>query len=137
MVWPTVYAWVDPETLTSLIEAHGVTPRAVLRPSFDGSAGWPVLVPVAVAAGAPDRPTDRTPEEALAAIDAPVRLLDLGDPGTVHDMRTARADLPSYSGPAGPAGAAHEWGSLAAEEPDVTVLEGPGVAPFGTAGEPD
>ena len=84
-----------------------------------------------------DRPADRTLEEALAAIDAPVRLLDLGDPGTVHDMRTARADLPSYAGPARPAGAAHEWGSLAAEEPDAPALEGPGVAPFGSAADPD
>ena len=25
MIWPTAYAWVDPETLTSLIEANGVT----------------------------------------------------------------------------------------------------------------
>ena len=79
MVWPTAYAWVDPETLTSLIEAHGVTPQAVLRPSYDGGAGWPVLVPVGVATGARER-TQRPGrlEEALAAIDAPVRLLDLG-----------------------------------------------------------
>ena len=137
IVWPTAYAWVDPETLTSLIEAHGVAPQAVLRPTYDGGAGWPVLLPVSVAAGGRDRPADRTPEEALAAIDAPVRLLDLGDPGTVHDMHTPRTDLPSYAGPARPAGAAHEWGSLAAEEPDAPALEGPGVAPFGSAAEPD
>ncbi len=137
MVWPTAYAWVDPETLTSLIEAHGVTPWALLRPTYDGSAGWPVLVPVGVDAAVREDAVGRTVEEALAAIDAPVRLLDLGDPGTVHDVRTARADLPSYAGPARPAGTDHEWGSLAAEEPDVTPLEGPGGPAFGQAGEPD
>ena len=137
MVWPAAYAWVDPETLTSLIEAHGVTPQALLRPSYDGGAGWPVLVPVGVATGAREDEANRSVEEALAAIDAPVRLLDLGDPGTVHDVRTERADLPSYAGPARPAGAEHEWGSLAAEEPDAPALQGPGVAPFGSAAEPD
>jgi len=137
MVWPTAYAWVDPETLTSLIEAHGVTLDAVLRPSYDGLAGWPVLLPVGVVPGSPDRPTDQTLEAALAAIEAPVHLLDLGDPGAVHDVRTPRADLPRYRGPAGPAGAAHEWGSLAAEEPDAPALEGPAVAPFGAAMDPD
>ena len=137
MVWPTAYAWIDPETLTSLIEGHGVTPLAVLRPMYDGRAGWPALVPVGVAAGARDRSADRAVEEALAAIDAPVRLLDLGDPGSVHDVRTDRTNLPSYQGPARPAGTSHEWGSLAAEEPDASALEGPGAAPFGSATDPD
>jgi len=135
MVWPTAYAWVDPETLTSLIEAHGVTRQAVLRPMYDGRVGWPVLLPVAVVR-APEGTAERSVEEALAAIDAPVRLLDLGDPGTIHDVRTARTDLPSYSGPARPAGAAHEWGSLAADEPDGPAVEGPGATAPGSTGEP-
>ncbi|MFI5261706.1 MAG: NTP transferase domain-containing protein [Candidatus Limnocylindrales bacterium] len=125
MVWPTAYAWVDPETLTSLIEAHGVVARSVLRPAYDGAAGWPVLVPVGSLPASGDRPADGTLEEVLAALPSPVRLLDLGDPGTVHDMHTPRTDLPPYRGPASPAGAAHEWGSLAAEEPDVIGPEGP------------
>ena len=114
MIWPTAYAWVDPETLTSLIEAHGVTPREVLRPSYEGTAGWPVLVPVAVAAGSSDRPLDGPLEEVLATLDAPVRLLDLGDPGTIHDRSTSRSELPPYLGPASPtSGLTHEWGSPA------------------------
>ena len=121
MVWPTAYAWVDPETLTSLIEAHGVDPQAILRPSYDGRTGWPVLVPVA-------RPGGEPLEEALAAIDAPVRLLDLGDPGTVHDVRTARADLPSYAGRPGRRAAYPRVGQPGGQEPDPPA-QGPGVAP--------
>ncbi len=119
MVWPTAYAWVDPETLTSLIEAHGVKPREVLRPSYEGTAGWPVLVPVQVVVMTTDRPGDRTVEEALAAIEAPVRLLDLGDPGTAHDRSIARSELAPYLGPSSPtSGLTHEWGSPAGQEPD-------------------
>jgi CTP:molybdopterin cytidylyltransferase MocA len=47
LVWPARLTWPDPETITSLIEAHGTDPSAVLRPRFDDEAGWPVLVPVA------------------------------------------------------------------------------------------
>jgi CTP:molybdopterin cytidylyltransferase MocA len=119
MLWPSAYGWVDPETLTSLIEAHGVTPAAVLRPTYDGTAGWPVLVPIGAMPSANDRRAGRALEETIADLKAPVRLLDLGDPGTVHDVRTPRTDLAPYRGPARPAGSAHEWGSLAAEEPDA------------------
>ena len=119
MIWPTAYAWVDPETLTSLIEAHGVTPGEVLRPSYEGTAGWPVLVPVQVLVTTTDRPSDRTVEETLAAIEAPVRLLDLGDPGTAHDCSTPRSELAPYLGPSSPtSGLTHEWGSPAGQEPD-------------------
>ena len=40
IVWPARYVWISPETITSLIEAHGVTTNRslVLRPAFDGSA---------------------------------------------------------------------------------------------------
>ena len=42
LIWPARMQWLDAETITSLIEAHGVHPGLVLRPSFDGAAGWPV-----------------------------------------------------------------------------------------------
>ena len=132
MIWPSAYAWVDPETLTSLIEAHGITPQATLRPTYQGAAGWPVLVPVEALPRPGDHPAGGTFETVLAGVMAPVRLLDLGDPGTVHDLRTPRTDLPPYRGPARPAGTPHEWGSLAAEEPDVAAEE-----PDVTAEEPD
>ncbi len=47
LVWPARMGWVDAETVTSLIEAHGADRAAILRPAFRGDAGWPVLVPVA------------------------------------------------------------------------------------------
>ena len=59
LLWPGRMTWVDPETVTSLIEAHGRAPDRVIRPRRAGQAGWPVLVPAALAdevlgvAGAP------------------------------------------------------------------------------------
>ena len=62
------------------------------------------------------------------------KTLDLGDPGSTHDAGTSRSDLPPYLGPQGPAaGHTHEWGAAAADHPDEAPLEGPTVAPFGSA----
>ena len=47
LVWPARMGWVDAETVTSLVEAHGADRATVLRPAFGGVAGWPALVPVA------------------------------------------------------------------------------------------
>ena len=45
--------------------------------------------------------------------------MELGDPGTVHDLDTPRADLPPFEAPPEPASALHhEWGSAAAAGPD-------------------
>src|ERR687891_1804620 len=46
LLWPARMTWVGPETVTSLIETHGVVPVDILRPAWDGEVGWPVLVPV-------------------------------------------------------------------------------------------
>jgi CTP:molybdopterin cytidylyltransferase MocA len=127
LLWPGRHCWVDPETITSLIEAHGVRPDVVLRPSFDGEPGFPVLVPVGYVAELEDMAGLHGPEaiERLAARGAPVDLIDLGDPGTVHDVSTARDDLPAYRGPDAPtSGRTFEWGSAAAETPEEP--EGPG-----------
>src|SRR5215210_7690250 len=43
LVWPARMGWVDAETVTSLIEAHGTDPETVLRPAYRGTAGWPAL----------------------------------------------------------------------------------------------
>src|SRR6185503_1688119 len=40
-IWPAGMSWVSPETITSMIEAHGVDRATLLRPSFDGEDGWP------------------------------------------------------------------------------------------------
>jgi CTP:molybdopterin cytidylyltransferase MocA len=47
IVWPGRMVWVDAETVTSLIEAHGADRDAVLRPIYNGEAGWPVVLPIA------------------------------------------------------------------------------------------
>jgi CTP:molybdopterin cytidylyltransferase MocA len=137
LLWPSRMTWVGPETVTSLIEAHGVTADRTLTPSYEGAAGWPVLVPVAALEVLRATPPDRMPDKVLDHLhasgvgDGP---LQLGDPGTVHDRSTPRTDLPAYTGPTAPAGGhAHEWGSVAADEPDDGPLEGPALAPFGQA----
>jgi hypothetical protein len=61
------------------------------------------------------------PEAAVEALVAAVggRLIELGDPGTTHDLATARAALPPFEGPPEPtAEHHHEWGSPAAAGPD-------------------
>jgi hypothetical protein len=57
--------------------------------------------------------------EDLAASGVAVQLVESGDPGTVHDVGTARSSLPPYDGPPEPPDAhAREWGAAAAEDPD-------------------
>ena len=119
LLWPFRYAWVDPETVTSLVEAHGVTPEAIVRPAYAGGAGFPVLVPVTYLDRLAAKPGLHG-EEAVAALiaeGAPVRLLELGDPGIVFDLVTPRADLPGYQGPPEPAGGTPpEWNSVLAAQ---------------------
>ena len=122
LVWPARMGWVDAETVTSLIEAHGIDRAAVLRPAFGGEAGWPALVPVAHLDAL--RPLDASlmPGPLVDALAAAVggRLVDLGDPGAVHDLDTPRADLPPFEAPPEPVAAHHhEWGSPAASGPDA------------------
>jgi hypothetical protein len=125
LLWPVRMAWVDPETVTSLIEGHGAWPGEVLRPAWSGAAGWPVLVPVASleTLSAPGRPADaggvpagRSLEDVLAAV--PARILELGDPGVSMDRSVPLAALPDYEGPAAPvSGPPPDWGAAAADRP--------------------
>jgi CTP:molybdopterin cytidylyltransferase MocA len=112
LMWPFRHAWVDPETVTSLIEAHGAAPDQILRPAFRGQPGFPILVPAAHAALL-EAQTGPHGEEAVAALVAggvPLRVLELGDPGITHDLSTPRAGLPGYQGPPEPAaGPPPEW----------------------------
>jgi CTP:molybdopterin cytidylyltransferase MocA len=118
LLWPARLCWVDAETLTSLIEAHGVDRDAILRPAWRGEAGWPALVPTALLAALAGVRPDLMPDgvlEALAEAGHRTTTLDLGDPGCVVDAETARADLPAYEGPSEPtSGHHHEWGAAAA-----------------------
>lgn len=121
LVWPARMGWVDAETVTSLIEAHGVDRSAVLRPAFRGEAGWPALVPAVHLEALRAMGADLAPEQLIEALAATAggRLVEVGDPGTVHDLDTLSADLPPFEGPPEPPVAQrHEWGSPAAAGPD-------------------
>ena len=137
LVWPARVGWVGPETVGSLIEAHGTQPAEVLRPGYEGERGWPALVPVAhlelLRSVAPDRMPDGILED-VAAAGGRETVFELGDPGVTHDLSVARRDLPPYTGPSVPAGGhVHEWGAAAAEVPEDAPLEGPALAPYGQA----
>lgn len=140
LLWPARLTWVGPETVTSLIELHGIDPDAVLRPTWDDEPGWPVVLPVAALPSLRAVAAERMPADVLTEIlDAGIRdrLVDLGDPGVTFDRATPRADLPPYIGPLEPVtGHVHEWGATVAEAPDDAPLEGPALAPFEAAGEP-
>ncbi len=140
IIWPARLVWADAETITSMIQAHGMDDQSLLRPTWRGEPGWPVLVPVVhaalLAAVAPHRMPDDILDD-LVRLGAPVRLIDLGDPGVTHDRSTPREELPEYEGPPGPVVAPPEWGAAAAEHEDDSPLEGPALAPYGQATDPD
>jgi len=119
LLWPARMVWVGPETITSLIEAHGADRGAMLRPAWQGDPGWPVLLPLdhldALRAVAAERMPPAIIEELATAI--PTRVVELGDPGVIFDADTPREDLPPYEGPPDPpAGHTHEWGDDVAAE---------------------
>jgi CTP:molybdopterin cytidylyltransferase MocA len=141
LVWPGRMAWVDAETVTSLIEAHGASREALLRPRYEGEVGWPALLPVTLLETFAALRRDQMPDallDDLAAAGAALEAVDTGDPGTVHDVSTPIEQLPAYQGPPEPvAGTSPEWGVSAADMPDDAPLEGPSLAPYGQAADPD
>ena len=122
LVWPARLAWVDAETVTTLIAAHGDDRESVTRPAWRGEPGWPALVPVRHLAALSALDATRMPGELLDDLEAagvPTRIIESGDPGVTHDLSTPRADLPPYDGPPEPAdGHANEWGVADLDEPD-------------------
>ncbi len=134
IVWPARFTWVGAETITSLIETHGLAGRAILRPTYAGAAGWPVLVPMTAVDGLGAIDSSRIPDQViadLAAAGVKIREVELGDPGTAYDRDTPRAALPPYQGPPEPPVAhAHEWGAPLADQPDDAAVEGPALAPY-------
>ena len=136
-IWPARMGWVSPETITSMIEAHGMNPDAVLCPTFEGETGWPVLLPLDGVAALATVAPDRMPPDIIADVIAsgvPSAMIDLGDPGTTIDGATPSGDLPRYVGPTEPAAHhRHEWGSAISDEPEDSPLEGPALAPYDQA----
>jgi CTP:molybdopterin cytidylyltransferase MocA len=119
MLWPCRYAWIDPETVTSLIEAHGPNGGSIVRASFHGQAGFPILVPLELAGRFDAEATLHAFElvNALAVEGAESRLVELGDPGIVTDMGTPRSQLAPYQGPPEPSsGPPPEWNSELAKQ---------------------
>lgn len=137
LIWPARMTWVGPETVTSLIEVHGLASDIMQTPSDGDSGGWPVLVPVSALEALRTVPANAMPDavmDFLADAGVPFGVIDLGDPGTTHDRETSRSDLPPYTGPLEPpAGHVHEWGAMTADEPDDAPLEGPALAPYAPA----
>jgi CTP:molybdopterin cytidylyltransferase MocA len=117
LLWPAAMTWVDPETITTLIQAHGLDRERGLRPTWEGTPGWPVLVPVSAVGALIGRGSHATPDDLIAGLD--LRKLDLGDPGTVHDRNVPIDQLPGYQGPATPVAPPPEWGAAAAEVPET------------------
>jgi CTP:molybdopterin cytidylyltransferase MocA len=130
LVFPARLAWVDAETVTTLIAAHGGDRDAVVRPAWHGEPGWPILIPTGHLAAFRRLGTERMPDELLEDLEAagvPFVRVETGDPGVTHDLSTARNELPPYDGPPEPADAhAHEWGAATADEPDDVPPTAPG-----------
>ncbi len=141
LIWPGRLTWVDAETVTSLIEAHGTKPERILRPRYAEQLGWPVLLPIGVASTLAGLPATMMADELVAALAGgaiEVMPIDTGDPGVTHDISFALDDLPDYQGPPEPvAGPAPEWGAAAADTPDDAPLEGPSLAPYPQAADQD
>jgi CTP:molybdopterin cytidylyltransferase MocA len=139
LAWPGRMVWVDAETVTSLIEAHGMEREALLRPAFHAEIGWPALIPVEQRSALTGQGLATLDEfvDGLAAGGA--RAVDTGDPGVVLDDSVSIDQLPPFDGPPEPvAGPPPEWGSAAADEPDEGPLAGPALAPYGqAAADPD
>ena len=139
LIWPGRMAWVDAETVTTLIEAYGVRRGTALRPLQEGEPGWPVLVPVdqvaALAALGPSLMPDELVAQLFAAV--PSDTIDTGDPGTVIDIETPLDSLPAYGGPPQPVKTPPDWGPSAADSPDDNPLEGPALAPYSQAADPE
>jgi CTP:molybdopterin cytidylyltransferase MocA len=113
LIWPGRMTWVDPETVTSLIEAHGRAADRVLRPASAGEAGWPVLVPSEAAL---DVLALAGPSLEVVVRGLEASSVEVGDPGSIHGRETSLDELPAYAGPPEPAGGPPpEWGAAAAE----------------------
>ena len=112
LVWPGRSVHVDAETVTSLIERHGVEPETLLVPTFEGTPGWPLLLPVDAAAALASggvRLADLAAR--LRGTGTRTHLIELGDPGIVYDIATPTSELPEFRGPPEPvAGSAPDWG---------------------------
>ncbi len=127
LVWPARLAWVDAETVTTLIAGHGEDRGAVVRPAYHGEAGFPVLLPIAHLDSFRGLGPDLVPDALFRDLEdkgVPFRVIETGDPGVIHDITTPRSELPPWDGPPEPADTP-EWGSAVADQPDDEPVTGP------------
>ena len=118
LLWPARMVWVDPETVTSLIEAHGRQNDRIARPAWQGTPGWPVMLPSERISEVLSGPNTDI-ESALSGLVDEIRLLELGDPGSVFGREVNLEALPGYEGPLERVGGPPpEWGAAAADTPD-------------------
>jgi hypothetical protein len=121
LLWPGRMTWADPETVTSLIEAHGRSTVQVTRPRRAGESGWPVLVPVGLIAEVLANPSGSVAD---AIADSDVAAVELGDPGSVLGSEVGLDDLPDFAGPPEPVGGPPpEWGAAAADTPESELTD--------------
>ncbi len=121
LLWPADHPWVDPETVTLLLQAHGAWPDAIVR-AEDETPGMPVLVPIAHALTAPEAPrADALPVLLARLSDTGVRIVGIhvGDAGTTHDRTHERDRLPPYRGPDRPLADPPDWGAATGDVADA------------------
>jgi len=137
LVWPGSMVWVDAETVTTLIEAHGMRRDALLRPRYADMLSWPVLVPTALldqlASLSPALMPDELLDELAGSVDA--HTIDTGDPGAAYDIATPIDSLPEFQGPPEPVKPPPDWGASVADMGDEGPLQGPALAPYSQAAE--
>ena len=140
LLWPGRMTWVGPETITSLIEAHGVAPGSLLRPGVARRgrlAGPPAAQRHRSSAC---RLPERMPADVVHEVAGyvPTQVIEVGDPGIHFDADTPIADLPPYEGPPEPPGGhRHEWGDAVVERgvDEEVPGEGRGLAPYPQAAD--
>ena len=129
LIWPARMAWVDAETVTSLIAAHGERRGDLVRPVYAGRGGFPALLPVSRLDALRGIGADRMPGEILEDLvkgGVPVHSLDTGDPGVTIDVSTVRSELPPFDGPPVPADALdRDWGAAVADLRDDAPVPSP------------
>ena len=124
LLWPARMTWVGPETITTLIETHGLDHATVLRPAWQGEPGWPVLLPTAHLAALRAIAPDRMPPDVIADLVATLPSRDRRGRRPGRDPRRRHAiarPCPPYEGPPDPPGGrSHEWGADVAAEAGLT-----------------
>ena len=93
--------WVGPETVTSLIEAHGTAPDACFGPTGRATPAGRCWSPRRRSRlSGPSPPIGcRRRSSTTSRVRRADRHLELGDPGVTYDRDTARADLPPVHRP--------------------------------------